>query len=114
VIPNPQKHPRPEYLESLEAPPDLLQVLLMLPPRSAEITSAIDTQLLTFNDNEEDYEIYTGSISGQAQEESQGHAVRDGCQGTNDCQDSADEMDSDSCISESNDSITRDADFVYF
>ena len=64
MIPDPEKHPSPEDLESLEAPPDLLQVLLMLQPRSAEITSAIDPQLLTFNDYEEDYEIYTGSISG--------------------------------------------------
>ena len=114
VIPDPEKHPSPEDLESLEAPPDLLQVLLMLQPRSAEITSAIDPQLLTFNDHEEDYEIYTGSISRQAQEESQGHVVRDGCQSADDCEDSADEMDSDSCMSESNDSITRNADFVYF
>jgi len=116
VIPDPEKHPSPEDLESLQAPPDLLQVLLMLQPRSAEITSTIDPQLLTFNDHEEDYEIYTGSISRQAQEESQGHGVRDasGCQSADDCEDSPDEMDSDSCISESNDSITRNADFVYF
>jgi len=114
VIPDPEKHPSPEDLESLEAPPDLLQVLLMLQPRSAEITSAIDPQLLTFNDHEEDYEIYTGSISRQGQEESQSHVVRDGCQSADDCEDSADEMDSDSCMSESNDSITRNADFVYF
>ena len=66
VITDPEKHPSPEDLESLDAPPDLLQVLLMLQPRSAEITSAIDPQRLTFNDHEKDYEIYIGSISGQA------------------------------------------------
>ena len=112
VIPDPEKYPSPEDLESLEAPPDLLQVLLMLQPRSAEITGTTDRQPVYFSDNDDGYEIYTESINTRVQRESPSHVVRDDYESMNDCEDSADEMESDSGMSESNDSITRNADFV--
>ncbi|RPB02711.1 hypothetical protein L873DRAFT_1841602 [Choiromyces venosus 120613-1] len=109
TIPNPERDPSSEDLESLQAPPDLLQALLLLEPTPASATSTIDPQLLAL-DFEEDSEIYT------TRREAEQRYTTESASGENsftvdDGEDLTGESDSDSsCIS--SDSIIRNADFV--
>ncbi|RPA95172.1 hypothetical protein L873DRAFT_1846183 [Choiromyces venosus 120613-1] len=109
TIPDPERDPSPEDLESLQAPPDLLQALLLLEPTPASATSTIDPQLLTL-DFEEDIEIYT------TRREAEQRYTTESASGENsftvdDGEDLTGESDSDSsCIS--SDSIIRNANFV--
>ncbi|RPA95960.1 hypothetical protein L873DRAFT_1845620 [Choiromyces venosus 120613-1] len=110
TIPDPERNPSPEDLESLQAPPDPLQALLLLEPTPASATSTIDPQLLTLDFEEEDIEIYT------TRREAEQRYTTESASGENsftvdDGEDLTGESDSDSsCIS--SDSIIRNADFV--
>ena len=97
-IPDPEKNPSPEDLESLQPPPDLLQALLMLEP------SPLSTPGMG------EVEIITGSC--QVQERNIEINRRQVLAGS-DSENLGSESDSDSsCIS--SDSILRNADFVTF
>ena len=106
AIPDPEKSPSAEDLESLQAPPDLLQALLMLEPAATSTTSVIDPQLLGLGGETGDWEIYT-----TRQQVDQAGIANTYTGNLNNCEDSGGESDSDSsCIS--TDSITRNANFV--
>ncbi|RPB04969.1 hypothetical protein L873DRAFT_1840235 [Choiromyces venosus 120613-1] len=110
TIPYPERDPSPEDLESLQAPPDLLQALLLLEPTPSSATSTIDPQLLALDFEEEDIEIYTN------RREAEQRYTTESTSGENsftvdDGEDLTGESDSDSsCIS--SDSIIRNANFV--
>ncbi|RPA96089.1 hypothetical protein L873DRAFT_1845586 [Choiromyces venosus 120613-1] len=110
TIPDPERDPSPEDLESLQAPPDLLQALLLQEPTPASATSTIDLQLLGLDFEEEDIEIYT------TRREAEQRYTTESASGENsftvdDGEDLTGESDSDSsCIS--SDSIIRNANFV--
>jgi len=58
-IPDPEKHPSPEDLESLQSPPDLLQALLISEPIASTNSGTINPQLLALDSQIPDIEIYT-------------------------------------------------------
>ena len=59
AIPDPEKNPSAEDIESLKAPPDLLQALLLLEQEATSASSVIDPQLLALGGETGDWEIYT-------------------------------------------------------
>jgi len=59
AISDPERNPSTEDLESLKAPPDLLQALLLLDPVAASPSSVIDPQLLAHDKEARDWKIYT-------------------------------------------------------
>jgi len=109
-IPDPEKNPSTQDLESLQ-PPDLLQALLLLEPASISSSIPIDPQLLALSGEAQDFEIYTNSAAAGNGYEGQREAGNSLTEANS--VDLGSESDSDSsCIS--NDSITRNADFVAF
>ena len=65
-IPDPEKHPSPEDLESLQPSPDLLQALLILEPIASTNSGTIDPQLLALNRQIPAIEIYTTREAAEA------------------------------------------------
>jgi len=97
---DPEKNPTPEDLEALQAPPDLLQALLILEPNPLDTVSTGDLPQSGANDELEEFEIILGGEQG-------GSHLGGGC----------DELDIDSdsgSLSTSCDSIARNADFITF
>lgn len=110
-IPDPEKNPSTQDLESLQPPPDLLQALLLLEPASISSSITIDPQLLALSGEAEDFEIYTRSGAAGNGYEGQREAGNSLTEANS--VDLGSESDSDSSCT-SNDSITRNADFVAF
>jgi len=104
-IPDPEKHPSPEDLESLQPPLDLLQALLILEPIASTNSGTIDPQLLTLDSQIPDIEIYTTREGAEARYGLGNTIIVD------DRENCAEESDSDSS-SISADSIMRNANFV--
>ena len=100
AIMDPEKNPTPEDLEALQAPPDLLQALLILEPNPLDTVSTGDLPQSGANDELEEFEIILGGEQG-------GSHLGGGC----------DELDIDSDSGSSFtscDSIARNADFITF
>ena len=103
-VPDPEKNPNTQDLESLEAPPDLAQALLLLEPMSVTPSNVIYPQMLALDGEDGDLQIYTRS---------QGQVEAGASHMDEDSHDSDSESNSgSSCVS--TDLITRNANFVAF
>jgi len=110
AIPDPERNPSAEDLESLQPPRDLLQALSMLNPTATSTACAIDPQLFVLDSEASDVEIYTARREAEAR-----HTMEQDRRGNSFTVDNGEtfpeESDSDSS-SISADSIMRNADFV--